>query len=161
MQFRSEVSSRVLGTEVPNFRRFSFLSSQVLRLYRAYWRVLQQLPPEDQLDAKFKLRNEFRRPLGPAGAKGLSKQITKGYGQLEHWKGVVDAKKHRFNNNNNNANTIDFSDPAEVVWERVKGTLHNTVPGLAMENSVPLRKSLKERRRRTVPMAIPSAVKGN
>ena len=86
-----DVNSTVLGSIVPSFRNFTTFSSQVLKLYRDFWRLVYRLPVEDQENAKTKLRTRFRRASYVKGQKHILQILKNARSELEHWRGLVDS----------------------------------------------------------------------
>ena len=152
MDYRSRVTKAFLGAEIPNFRRFPFRATQSLRLYRAFWKVLRRLPPEDHTEAKYKLRDGFRRTRGVVSPKAVAKCLQSGYSQLEHWKSIVESQEVRRvgawqHPHSSSKDPIDFSAPGDEVWEKVRVKANATIPGLVVPGSLPVTEALKMRLR--------------
>ena len=88
-------NSSFIGSLIPNFRPFPFRGSEVLHLYRSFWRVLHRLPLDEQAEAKHKLRERFRQGRRLIGAKRINAALQRGYGQLEYWKTYVNDHEVR------------------------------------------------------------------
>ncbi|KNH05936.1 H2.0-like homeobox protein-like protein [Perkinsela sp. CCAP 1560/4] len=86
-----DVNSTVLGSVVPSFRNFTSFSSQVLQLYRDFWRLVYRLPVEDQEAAKIKLRTRFRRASHVKGQKHILQILKNARSEREHWRGLVES----------------------------------------------------------------------
>lgn len=84
--------SQVLGAEVPSYARFPFRGSDILRLYRNFWGLIARLPPGDQKDAAFKLRNEFRSKRFIVGEKRIGKEFHRAKQKYEYYKSMLDDR---------------------------------------------------------------------
>ena len=81
----------VLGSIVPSFRNYTTFASDVLRLYRSFWRLVYRLPVEDQESAIAKLRTRFRRASHVKGQKHILQILRNARAEYEHWRGLVDS----------------------------------------------------------------------
>eukprot|EP00759_Apiculatamorpha_spiralis_P059383 PhF_6_TR9941/c0_g1_i1/m.15123 len=151
MQYRSTASKGFLGSDIPNFKAFPFRSTEVLRLYRSFWRVLVKLPLEEQLDAKYKLREAFRRSRHIVGAKTVAKAIQSGYSQLEYWKLIVATNETRAVGGGvprvkDNGGKLVLKDvPSDFVWEQIREVTAGTLPGMEVRGSYNMSKRLQDR----------------
>jgi hypothetical protein len=83
---------QVIGTPFPSFsNNFNPRSSEVLTLYRNFWRLVYQYPPSERYDLMFRLRNEFRSKRYIRGVE-LHKAIRKGHNMFKHFRGKVEEQ---------------------------------------------------------------------
>uniref|UniRef100_A0A7S1Q2K5 Uncharacterized protein n=1 Tax=Neobodo designis TaxID=312471 RepID=A0A7S1Q2K5_NEODS len=87
--------SAVIGADLPAFQRYPYRGRDVLRLYRKFWGLVQRLPAEEQKDAAFRLRNEFRSKRHAYGEKRLGKLYQQGEARYEALKETLDAREHK------------------------------------------------------------------
>jgi hypothetical protein len=87
--------SSVIGAELPSHRHFPHRGRDVLRLYRKYWGLVQRLPPEDQRDAAFRLRNEFRSKRHAYGEKRLGQLYKQALLKYEALRASMDEQDIR------------------------------------------------------------------
>jgi hypothetical protein len=83
---------QVIGAYVPSFDRFPYMAKDTLHLYRDFWRLIYQYPPQERPDLKFRLRNEFRSKRNLAGPKVIGSAIRRGEAILEVQKSLLDTR---------------------------------------------------------------------
>lgn len=89
----------IVGADVPVFNRFPYRASDILRLYKDFWRLVLRYPENERHDLIFRLRNEFRskrymghkRLVGKAYARGQS-LLDMYKGRLEYSESIVERR---------------------------------------------------------------------
>ena len=81
----------VLGSVVPSFRNFTTFSSEVLQLYRSFWRLVYRLPAEDQEAASAKLRRKFRQARHVRGQRHILQILKNTRAEYAHWRDLVES----------------------------------------------------------------------
>ena len=87
---------QVLGTRVPSFGNYPHQASQVLTLYREFWRLVMLHPPSEQPDLAVRLRNEFRKGRLLRGTSRVNRAVLRAEDQLQFFRNLVDTKAARF-----------------------------------------------------------------
>lgn len=86
---------QVLGARVPSFKNYPARASEVLVLYREFWRLVMMHPPNEQPDLAVKLRNEFRRGRLLRSHRAVDRAVRKAEYELNFWRSLVDTKTTR------------------------------------------------------------------
>jgi hypothetical protein len=87
---------QVLGAKVPSFKNYPHRASEVLVMYREFWRLVMMHTPDEQPDLAVKLRNEFRKGRLIRGFRAVDRAVQRAEEQLNFWRGLVDTKTDRY-----------------------------------------------------------------
>jgi hypothetical protein len=121
--------NNVLGAPIPRLHPRPYMPTEVLRLYRDFWKIIYRHPAAEQPELAFKLRNNFRSKLHYVGKDRIQRALRAGGTALQEYKEKLELRRVKETVKHCGKGELLAGDPGQV-WERLQIACGHRVPGI-------------------------------
>jgi hypothetical protein len=124
----------VVGTSMLDFVNAPLRRTDILRLYKDFWKLIMLYPPSERTDLAFKLRTQFRSTKHQLGPKAVGRAYKKGLHQLHFHRTLMDSRSASESGLRGVQSRSNHSEQPETltdyVWDDVRQRTQGSIPGL-------------------------------